>query len=673
MLRQPKAAKSRRASCAALAIAAAAPLLAWADAVPKEATALTIQKNAANWEAVNKAGLAHEKTLAEANLVAAVTNLQIAALNPLPMAPWAWDLSQYHFLTGSVPHTVNPKLWEHAKLNMNAGLFQVSENIWQVRGFDIANITFIKGKTGWIVIDPLTVQETAAFALAFINEKLGVAREVSAVIYTHSHTDHYGGVLGVMATGLATKIYAPEGFMDAVCSENLYAGTAMLRRTFYMYGAVLPRGPKGQVDAGLGKYTAIGKTSLVAPGFTITDAIFTQKVDNVEMVFQLTNGTEAPSEMNVYIPSEKSLCVAENCTCTLHNLYTLRGAQVRDPEKWASYIDDAIKLFGNTATSVFSTHNWPRFGNEIVPYLQSQRDCYQYIKDQTLRLMSQGYTIDEVGHYVKFPKALSDQFFNGEFYGTVVHNARAVYQKYLGHYDSNPVNLHKLLPEDAARRYVYYMGGEEKILRLARQDFDKGNYQWVAEVTKHVIFANPENTAAKLLCADALEQLGYIAESGPWRNEYLFGAWELRNGVALKDSPLTVNADVYDALNPRQFAAQLAIRLNGQRADGSNMVFQVVSGNITLNLQLRNSVLVYLPEPPAAVDFVVTMADKASFYNLVSGAPGALNYAVAPPAETATFDAFLAMLDTANPRFPIVTPKHTLPPIPSPATVMQVK
>lgn len=619
------------------------------DATQKAATSYTAQHNKAVGEAMNKDSINHERELATRGLIAATDGLVIQQLNSDKSA---WDMTKYGFLTGEAPDSVNPKLWEHGKMNMNAGLFQISDNIYQVRGFDLANITFIRGKTGWIVIDPLTSQETAQAAYEFITKALDEQRKVTDVIYTHSHVDHYAGVNGVADEN--TKIYAPDGFMDAVCEENLYAGTAMSRRSFYMYGTLLQPGEKGHIDGGLGKKAAVGTQGLKTPNVTITEAVQTLNIDGIELVFQLTNGTEAPSEMNVYIPSENALCIAENCTATLHNLYTLRGAQVRDPEKWADYLDATIDLFGKTATSIFSTHNWARFDEEIVPYMQSQRDCYQYIKDQTLRLMSMGYTMDEVGSLVTLPKSLSDNFFNGEFYGTVSHNAKAVYQKYLGWYDSNPVNLSKLIPEESAVKYVEYMGGADAVMKKAMEDFKNGEYQWVAEVTKQIIFADPANEQAKYLCADALEQLGYIAESGPWRNEYLVAADELRKGVLLPEG-VQVKTDVYDALNPKQFATMLSIRLNGGRAEGANMVFNIECEEIVLSLHLRNSVLVYLENSDASLEFTIKM-DQASFYHLVSGAKGDLNWTAAPVEKNVDFENFLSMLDTADNRFAIVTP-----------------
>lgn len=623
----------------------------------KEAMPLTAEWNAKIEDSLNWERIKEEETLAKKGLIAEKKALVIPRADGKGAA---WDMSAYDFLKGKSPATVNPKLWEHAKLNMNIGLYQVTDNIYQVRGFDLANITFINGKDGYIVIDPLTSSETAGAAYNFVKEELG-DRPVSAVIFTHSHVDHYGGVNGVInpTANIKPTVYAPSGFIDAVAEENLYAGSAMGRRSYYMYGTTLERGEKGQIDGGLGKYAANGTQGLLTPDVTITQPTETLIVDGIEMVFQLTNGTEAPSEMNIYIPSEKSLCIAENCTATLHNLYTLRGAQVRDPEKWADYLDQTASLFGQDLTSVFSTHNWPRFGNkESLDYMQSQRDCYQYIKDQTLRLMSQGYTIDEVGRMVALPKTLSNQFFNGEFYGTVSHNAKAVYQKYLGWYDGNPVNLNKLLPEDSAKKYVEYMGGSDEILKRASADYDKGEFQWVAEVTKQIIFSEPDNKQAKLLCADALEQLGYMSESGPWRNEYLFAAEELRNGINLPFTKIVFKPEVYDAMDMKQLASMIAIRLNGEKAEGKNLIFHIETTDSARkgSFHLRNSVLAYLgSESTAQADFTVKMPQN-SLYLLSSGAEGELTYTVEPSSMQDEFDAFLKMLDTADIQFPIVTP-----------------
>ncbi len=510
-----------------------------------------------------------EEILAKENLVEAA---------PLPLIPRddsfipVWNLKRYAFLLADeIPDTVNPKLWEQGKLNLNSGIFKVTDRIYQVRGFDLANMNLVRGDTGWIIIGCLTSTETANAAINLVNKHFGYI-PIKAIIITHSHVDHYGGVLGVMenCTEKNIDIYVPKGFTDAVIEENVNAGVAMSRRGLYMYGEVLPRDKKGQIDCGIGKYASLGMMSLtnkVKEVSPVGNRKYVEKViDGVTMQFQLTPDTEAPSEMNIYFPSERSLCIAENCTATLHNIYTLRGAEVRDPVAWAKYIQQAIDLFGDSLKSVFEVHNWPRHGNEYcINYLEKQRDLYQYMNDQTLRLINKGYTLEDVGRMIKFPENLSEEWYDSPFYGTVNHNTKAIYQKYMGWYNGNPVDLNKLFPENSAKKYVEYMGGEDSVLEKARESFEKTEYQWVAEVTKQVIYANPNNRDAKLLCADALEQLGYISESGPWRNEYLMGAWELRFGkIPMPGS--TITDDVLDALPLENVLYLLSIRIDGLKA-----------------------------------------------------------------------------------------------------------
>ncbi|MCD5323339.1 MULTISPECIES: alkyl/aryl-sulfatase [Pontibacillus] len=496
-------------------------------------------------------------------------NVLLPVIKPDDSLLPVWDLKRYDFLLNDkLPSSVNPKLWYQGKLNLNAGLFQVTENIYQVRGFDLANLSIIRGKTGWIVIDCLTSRETAEAAFELIDSYFGKV-PVSAIIFSHSHVDHYGGVDGVLNSGTTddVKIYAPSGFLSAALEENVTAGVAMSRRGFYMYGEILPRGEKGQIDSGIGKYVSTGVVTLVNSAEEISplanESFVEKMIDGVKFQFQITPDTEAPAEMNMFVPEEKSLCIAENCTASLHNIYTLRGAEVRDPVAWAKYIQQAIDLFGEQLTSVFEVHNWPRHGRVYcIDYMEKQRDMYQYINDQTLRLINQGYTMDEVGRMVAFPKSLQEEWFNSSFYGTVNHNSKAVYQKYIGWYNGNPVDLNKLLPEDSSKKYVEFMGGEDEVIKKAKKSFREGEYQWVAEVTKHVIFANPSNKKARYLCADALEQLGYIAESGPWRNEYLMGAQELRYGI-IPIQQSTITAEVLDVMTLEQVLNMLSIRING--------------------------------------------------------------------------------------------------------------
>src|SRR5579863_7748630 len=485
-----------------------------------------------------------------------------------------WDLDSYAFLddpeTSVAPTTVNPSLWRQGRLNNVAGLFEVTPSIFQVRGMDISNVTFISGTTGWIVIDPLTSEETARAALALVNEHLG-ERPVRAVIYTHSHTDHFGGVHGVVsdddvASG-RVAVVAPAGFLEAAISENVLAGTVMIRRAMYMYGVLLARDAQGHVDTGLGKgMPALPSVSLVAPTYEVSVTGEELTVDGVRLVFQITPGTEAPAEMNVFVPEERALCMAENCTANQHNVYTLRGAQVRDALMWSKYIDQSLELYGHECDVLFASHHWPRWGqDDLTQYLASQRDAYRYVHDQTLRLANHGLTMDEIAEAMVLPAGLGDEFFNHGYYGTLSHNAKAVYQRYLGWFDGNPAHLNPHPPVEAARRYVEFMGGSVAVLEKARDYFDAGDYRWVVEVVNHVVFADPTNEAARLLQADALEQLGFQAESGPWRDFYLSGALELRsNGTVLKGMPgNALGSGIVRSMTPELLLDLIGVRLNG--------------------------------------------------------------------------------------------------------------
>jgi alkyl sulfatase BDS1-like metallo-beta-lactamase superfamily hydrolase len=454
----------------------------------KNATRKTFLINREALREMKWSKLRREIRLAKKGMLVDAGLLVIEEKNPnIPV----WDLSKYAFLLNNpIPPTVNPKLWEQGKLNLNAGLFKVTKNIFQVRGFDLSNMTFIKGKTGWVVIDCLSSKETAEAAIQFVNDYFGEI-PVSALIITHSHADHYGGVLGVIDHFINkdVKIYVPVNFVDHVIEENVTAGVAMSRRGIYQYGTLLPKDEMGQIDVGIGKGVPLGTTTFTQNLNEIKKEHETRTIDGVKMEFLLALDTEAPSEMFIYIPGEHSLCIAEDANATIHNLYTLRGAKVRNAVAWAESIQNAMNLWGSTLTSVFGVHNWPRFGNKAsIDYLEKQRDVYQYINDQTLRLINQGYTIEYVGRMVKLPDSLADEWYNGQFYGTVDHNAKAVYQRYMGWYNSNPVDLNKLLPEDSAKKYVEYMGGEDSVLEKARKSFKNGEYQWVAEVTKQIIY-----------------------------------------------------------------------------------------------------------------------------------------------------------------------------------------
>ena len=455
-----------------------------------------------------------------------------------------WDLQSYGDLNRDAPDTVNPSLWRNTQLNAKAGLFEVCDGIYQVRGFDMANTTFIRTDHGWIVFDVLMCKENMKAAKELMENRFGPL-DIKAVLYSHSHVDHFGGVEGVitreqvadaklslkkqLASG-KTLVLAPAGFLKHAISENVYAGIAMARRAQFQYGTVLDKGEKGALSVGIGMGQSTGTVTLIAPTYEIGEDVPKLTIDGLEIEFQLTPGTEAPAEMNAYFPKYRALWMAENCTGTLHNLYTLRGAEVRDANDWAKYIIEADQRFCDKTDVVFQSHNWPHWGEEIHDYLLNTAAIYKFIHDQTLHYMNQGYTSTEVAAMLTLPEKLEKVWYTRPYYGTLAHNAKAVYQKYLGWYDANPVNLNPLPPSDTAKKLVEYLGSTDAVLRKARKDFEKGDYQWVAQITKELVFADPSNQKARNLCADALEQLGYQAESGAWRNAYLMGAAELRNG-----------------------------------------------------------------------------------------------------------------------------------------------
>lgn len=458
-----------------------------------------------------------------------------------------WSQKAYAFVDSNeaCPDTVNPSLWENTKNNHAYGLFEVVDGIYQVRGYDMANLTLIKGDTGWIIYDPLMTVECSKAAMQLVEKNLGKL-PIKAVLISHSHVDHYGGIRGIMTAEEAADktlsieeqvasgkipVIVPEGFTEHAVSENVYVGQAMGRRANYQYGTLLEASEKGKVAMGIGMGQSLGQVSFATPTYEIKESGTVIAIDGVEMEFQLTPGTEAPAEMNTWFPQKKALWVAENCTGTLHNLYTLRGAQVRDGNAWAKYITEAVALYGDEVEVTFQSHNWPHWGNDIAnEYLADTAAVYKYINDQTLTYINQGYTSDEISNMIELPEELAKNWYTRQYYGTVAHNSKAVYQKYMGWYDANPVNLNPLEPSESAKKWVEYMGDTNEVLRKAKEDFDKGEYRWVAEVTNTIVFAQPDNVAARLLCADALEQLGYQSESGTWRNAYLTAALELREG-----------------------------------------------------------------------------------------------------------------------------------------------
>ena len=488
-----------------------------------------------------------------------------------------YDISRYEFIAqGSPsPSTVNPSLWRQAQLNVIHGLFEVAPNVWQVRGYDISNITFIAGDTGWVVIDPLTNENTARISLELANEHLG-ARPVTAVIYTHSHIDHFGGVLGVTTQAEVDagkcRVIAPEGFLHETVSENVIAGPAMARRSGYQFGSQLPAATTGHIDSGLGKSVPLGASGLIAPTEDITYTGEELMVDGVRIVFQLTPETEAPAEMNFFFPDHGWLCMAENCTHTMHNLVPIRGAQVRDALSWSKYINESIELFGANTSLMFASHHWPRWGNtDIVHFLTLQRDLYRWMHDQTMRLANHGYVASEIAEMLTLPEDFLEHSHTRGYYGDLIHNVKAVYQRYLSWYDANPANLHKLPPSDAGKKYVELAGGEAALLLSARSAFERGEYRWVAELLNHLVFANPENAEARHLQADTFEQLGYQAESSTFRNSYLMGAQELRQGPPSAARTQIRAKGLLLAMTIQQVFDTLAVRLKSDEVVGVSL------------------------------------------------------------------------------------------------------
>ncbi|MFM8867287.1 MAG: alkyl/aryl-sulfatase [Ilumatobacteraceae bacterium] len=483
-------------------------------------------------------------------------------------------IADYDFLRGGddSPATVNPHLWRHATLNANHGLFEVAPKVWQVRGYDISNITFIEGNTGWLIIDPLTNPETASASFGLVAKYLG-ERPVKAVIYTHSHVDHFGGVAGVISEEDATSgrcmIIAPEGFMHETVGENVIAGPAMARRAAYQFGALLPPGPDAHVDAGLGTAAPVGAPSLFAPTHDITATGEEMVVDGVRIVFQLTPETEAPAEMNFFFPDFGWLCMAENCSHTMHNLVPIRGAQVRNSLNWSKYINEAIEMFADRTEVLFTSHSWPRWGEDDVRgFLTLQRDLYRWMHDQSMRLANKGMTPLEIAEQLELPDEFKAHEHTRGFYGDLVHNAKAVYQRYLSWYDGNPANLHKLPPTEVGSRYVQALGGAEQVLSEARRAFAEGDYRWVAELLNHLVFSDPDNDEARQLQADTFEQLGYQAESATFRNAYLTGAQELRQGKPKTTKGVARARSLIKAMSIEQTFDTIALRVKSEEMGG---------------------------------------------------------------------------------------------------------
>jgi len=511
-----------------------------------------------------------------------------------------WDLSRYNFLKKEKsPETVNPSLWRQAQLLSKAGLFKVADRIYQVRGADISNMTIIESKTGLIIIDTLLCIETAHAALDLYYQHRP-QKPIKAVIYTHSHIDHFGGVKGIISQADVDagkmRVIAPIGFTRASFDENLLAGNAMARRATYMYGNLLPANSQGQVSCGLGLITSSGENSFIAPTEFIEKTGQTKEIDGLQFIFINAPGSEAPAEMIFFIPELQALAIAEDANHTMHNLYTLRGAKVRDARAWAQYLNTALELFGPDISVIFGQHQWPVWGNQhSIIYLEKQRDLYKFIHDQTLRLANQGYTSVEIAERIKLPQSLSTEWYNQGYYGSLNHNSKAVYDFYLGWFDGNPSHLHILPETQASKKYIEYMGGSQKILAKAKRDYQAGHYRWVAQVINHVVFAEPQNINAKKLLADTLEQLGYQTDNGTWRNFYLTGAQELRLGVKKLPVPNPNSPDVINNMPITYLFDYLAIHLNGLRAAENPLQIQFILTDTHEKylVQIKNGVLNY--------------------------------------------------------------------------------
>ena len=563
-----------------------------------------------------------------------------------------WDMDSWGFLDGACPDTVNPSLWRQAQLTAKHGLYEVTDGIYQVRGFEMSNMTLVESDHGVIVIDPLISAEVAAAAIALYRKHRG-DRAVTAVIYTHAHLDHFGGVLGVVDADTKVPILAPEHFLEHPVSENVYAGVAMLRRSYYYAAIGLPKSPTGTLGIGLGAGGSTGAPGLIAPTLDITRTGQQEFLDGVRVVFQLTPGTESPAEMNFYFPDKRTLCMAENATRNLHNLLTLRGAQVRDPRIWSRYLAEAIELFARDSDVAFASHHWPTWGTgNVVRFMTEQRDLYSFLHDQTLRLMNQGYVGSEIAEMIEMPPALEAAWHTHGYYGSVSHNVKAIYQRYLGWYDGNPAHLWQHPPEAAAARYVQVIGGVAATVAKAREFADAGDLRFAAELASHAVFADLNDEPARALLDDVLTRLGYGAECATWRNNYLTGAKELHAAPAA--APVS-SAGMAPALTITQLFDSLAIRIDGKRAwDVTTSIrWHLTDSGETYRMELSNGALIHYPttrEEP--VDVVITLTRPQLLAMLAGqGADG-----VTFVGHRRVFDIIAGFTDQPDPAFAIVTP-----------------
>jgi alkyl sulfatase BDS1-like metallo-beta-lactamase superfamily hydrolase len=563
-----------------------------------------------------------------------------------------WDMN-WGFLDAKCPETVNPSLWRQAQLTSRHGLYEVADGIYQVRGFDMSNMTLIEGDQGVIVIDPLISQEVAAAAIALYREHRG-DRAVTAIIYTHAHIDHFGGVLGVVDADTAVPIWAPQHFLEHAVSENVYAGTAMLRRGYYYSAMAVPKSPAGNLGVGLGPGGSTGTLGLIAPTHDITHTGQEEVIDGVRIVFQITPDTECPAEMNFYFPAKRVLCMAENATHNMHNILTLRGAQVRDARIWSRYLSEAIEMFADQADVAFASHHWPTWGTDaIVDYLSAQRDMYAYLNDQTLRLINQGYVGSEIAEMVEMPPGLDKSWHTHGYYGSASHNIKAVYQRFLGWYDGNPAHLWQHPQEAAAVRYVEVIGGVGATVAKAQEYADKGDLRFAAELASHAVFAQPDHAAARDLLASVLERLGYGSENATWRNCYLQGAQELRTG---KVAPTFTNsAGMAPALTTTQLFDSIAIRVDGPKAWSESLSINwiLTDEKQHYRMELRNGALVHYPvSAKRDADATITLTRLQLLHLLTEGKPDGVNI----DGDGNVMRKLTGLLDAADPQFAVVTP-----------------
>lgn len=573
-----------------------------------------------------------------------------------------FDLGSYGFLKGEAPETANPSLWRQAQILTQHGLFKVAERIYQVRGFDVSTVSFIDAGSGWIVVDPLTTAEVAKAALDLVNEHVG-AKPILAVVYSHSHADHYGGVGGITTAADAAagrvKIIAPEGFLEHAVSENIIAGPAMSRRARYQFGITLPRGPEGEITSGLGPGLSRGTMTLIAPTDIVSKTGQEITVGDVTMVFQITPGTEAPSEMNFYLPQFRAVFMAENANLTMHNLLPARGALVRDAKAWADYLTESIRLYGDGSDVMFAAHGIPRFGQqEIVAFLSSHRDAYKFLHDQSVRLMNAGLTGPEISEVLKLPDVLAKQWFNRGYYGTMSHNSKAIYQRYMGWYDANPANLNPLPPEPESKKYVEAMGGAENVMRMAKLAADGGEYRWAATLLNHVVFADAANQAARDQLAAIYTQLGFQAEAGTWRNIYLTGAQELRADT-LKLPPVSLSTDVLQATTTPMLLDFAAVRVNPDKAAARafKINIELTDRNEKHLITVENGVLIHeegIVDPSAGA--TVRMSRPDMLMTLFAGVPVITRPDIAIEGDSGLYDALVDLIEPVDSNFNIVTP-----------------